>query len=278
MRVSKNENTPRDAEQRPLSVADLLAEHHGDCDPALPGRPSRMCRAIVVTTGIALLCGSGAAGATALSGPRVERALPSSATGSAVASITGAGALHPDLINTSVEVPPAGAAAAPPAGGGQDRPVEVPDAPGPNDTAPPVPQSTAAAPDSIDPPPPTPEPEPRGTAEQNAPSSVLNSTLGPILGTITTFYQSAPIAPRQAFTLLDPQMQGAGYDQFRQAWAGVRRAVVEDIQQNGPRAALVIVKLERDDGTVLRTLQQVLVTPGAQPRIADAQLLSASRS
>lgn len=268
-----------------MNVADLLATHEGD-EPALPGRPTRMYRAIAVLAGLILLCGAVTASTAALSGPRAERAVPSSTIGNSITAITGANVLHPDLINTSVGVPPQDAAP-PPADDGDQNPSRgggVPNLPDPDGTARPLPQYDQATPDAGpatpegSDPPPTSAAEPLDDSDEDSSRDVLNSALGPILGTVTMFYQTAPIAPRQAFDLLDPQMQGTGYDEFRQAWVGVRKAIVEDIRQDGPRAALVIVRLERDDGTMLRTLQRVLVTPGAQPQIADAQLLSASRS
>ena len=52
----------------------------------------------------------------------------------------------------------------------------------------------------------------------------------------------------------------------------------DNMRLDGPNAVLVTASLTRSDGTVLRTLQRVLVTPGAEPRITDARLLSVSRS
>jgi len=286
VRVSQERTPQRDTEQGPVWVADLLTQHPGDTGSALPSRPVTVYRTIAVLAGFVLLCAAATASTAALSGPRVDRAVPGSATDNPIASITGVDALHPDLINSSVGLPLPGATS-PPAGNSDPDPArsgDVPDRsdqdsapqPRPGHDAPP-PDAGLATPDSSDPPP-TGQAEPRRNLEEDPDSGGLNSALGPILGTVTTFYETAPGAPRQAFDLLDPQMRGTGYDEFRQAWAGVRRAIVEDIRLDGPNTALVIVRLERDDGTTLRTLQRVLVTPGAQPRIADAQLLSASRS
>lgn len=269
-----------------MRVADLLAQHRGEEESALPSRPGTMYRTIAVLAGFVLLCAAATASTAALSGPRADRAVPGSATGNSIASITGADALHPDLINTSVGLPPPGATS-PAAGSGDQDPARggevsnrtdqdsVPQPRSQPDSA--TPEAGQATPGSSDPPP-TGRAEPLDNLDEDPDSGELNSALGPILGTVTTFYETAPRAPRQAFDLLDPQLRGTGYDEFRQAWAGVRRAIVEDIRQDSPHAALVIVRLERDDGTRLRTLQRVLVTPGVQPRIADAQLLSASRS
>lgn len=286
--MAKERATQRAAEPGPVSVADLVAKCQGDDESPLPSRPTRMYRAIAVLAGFVLLCGAVAASTAALSGPRAERAVPGSATG----SITGADALYPDLINASVGPPPL-APAPPPADDGDQDPApggDVPTRPAPADTPQSPPRQDSTAPDDLptadaDPatpnprdPPATGVPEPPGSTGEDRNSGVLNSAQSPILHTVELFYETAPRAPRQAFDLLDPQMRGAGYEEFQQAWAGVREAEVEDIRPDGPDAALVIVRLDRDDGTMLHTLQHVRVTPGEPPRIVEVTLLSASRS
>lgn len=306
--MAKDGTTRRDAERRPVSVADLLARHQGvgkvrepqagelgrHHEPALvpttrpsdttdtgqmfvtdllrregreeeppppPARPSRMHSLVAVLACLALLFGAVIASAAALSGPRTERAAPSSPVPS---SIAGAEAMRPDLIKAQVDFAPQPApdtgdpAAAPPA---QTLPSTT-------TPAQPAPAASRTVPGRDDlQPPRTAAPEPPTTLDED-----------PILDTVAAFYENVTATPQQAFGLLDPQLRGSGYLDFRKGWADVERVTVDDIRHDGPNAVLVTASLERSDGSVLRTVQRMLVTLGAQPRITDARLLSASRS
>lgn len=306
--MPKDGTTQRDAERGPVSVADLLARHHGvdqvrepqarelgrHHEPALvpttrpsdttdtgqmfvtdllrregreeepppsPARPSRMYSLVAVLACLALLFGAVIASAAALSGPRTERAAPSSPVPS---SIAGAEAMRPDLIKASVDFAPS------PAPDTADPAATAPAQTLPSTTtrAQPAPAADRTVPGRDDlQPPPTAAPEPPTNLDED-----------PILGIVAGFYGDVAATPQQAFGLLDPQMRGSGYNDFRKGWADVERVTVDDIRHDGPNAVLVTASLERSDGSVLRTVQRVLVTLGAQPRITDARLLSASRS
>ncbi|MGH3797600.1 MAG: hypothetical protein ACRDSP_22245 [Pseudonocardiaceae bacterium] len=264
-----------------MFVTDLLRREGRteEPPPSPPARPSVMYRVLAVVIGLVLLSGAVAASTAALSGPRTERAAPRSTV---PASFTGPQALRPDLINASVKLPPpahrprAETAGRPPAAprddtaATQSSTAALPRAePGPARTAPgrddPQPPRSAA-------------PQPGAETGQDPSRDVLDPNLGPILGTVTAFFDSVAVAPRQAFDLLGPQMQGPGWPEFRDGWAGVEQVTVDEIHPDGPNAVLVTTSLRRKDGSVLHTVQRVLVIPGAQPRITDARLLSASRS
>ncbi|HEY2765622.1 MAG TPA: hypothetical protein VGJ13_16660 [Pseudonocardiaceae bacterium] len=254
-----------------MFVTELLRREGQDDEPSptppAPARAPELYRLFAVLCGLALLIGAIAASTAALSGPRAQRAVPSSAA----ASFAGAQALRPDLIGESVRLPPL-ATPSPRAGAdGQD-----PAAPRSGATAEPQPEPGAGRndPGRDDRQPsraaPSPSPTPSG--------DVVDPQLGSTLGTVQSFFQSVATSPRQAFGLLGPQMQGPGWPEFRDAWADVERVIVDEIHPDGPDAVLVTASLERKDGKVLHTMQRVLVIPGAQPRITDARLLSASRS
>ena len=253
----------------PIFVTGLLRrEGLVDEEPPTPGRAPRMYRAVAVLAGFVLLCAAVTASTAALSGPRAQRAVPSTV---AAGAITGAQALRPDLIGGSGKVgsQPAGDAGDPgrtgaarhlPSTQGIPRALPPEDPAAAGGTAPQPPATTPYPPDEY---------PPRDGRELAS---------DPVTDTVTRFYQTVTVQPREAFDLLGPNLQGAGYQEFRQSWADVQQAIVEDIRQEGPHAALVTVSLLRRDGSVLRILQRVLIIPGAQPRIADVALLSASRS
>lgn len=255
-----------------MFVTELLRREGRVDEPSPPTRPSRIFWLVAVLACLALVLGAVTASMAALSGPRTERTAPTSPV---PASIVGAEALRPDLINASVEFParPAPAtsdqAAASPAA--TPTPTETPPDSGPAQQQPSTGRAAPgpagpSAPDTGRQPPPPPDARPVGS-ERTA-----------VLGTVDAFYRNVAVTPQQAFNLLDPQMRGSGYQDFRHGWAGVERVTVEKMRLDGPNAVLVTARLTRSDGTVLRTLQRVLVTPGAEPRITDARLFSASRS
>lgn len=240
-------------------------------DPGPPARPNGVVRLVAVLASAALVLGAGTASMAALSGPRAERVTP---TGNAQASIMGAEALRPDLISASVTFP-----AQPGAGPGDPATAAAPARRPPAEVAadsgpvqPPPVGRTLPAP--AGPPLPAPGQQPPGPAGPGPAGSGHNS----ILSTVGTFYRNVAITPQLAFDLLGPQMRGSGYQDFRNGWADVERVTVDDMRLDGPNAVLVTASLTCSDGTVLRTLQRVLVTPGSEPRITDARLLSASRS
>lgn len=266
------EDGPAGMQAGRLSVADLLHREGRTDEAVASGRSSGAYRMLAVAAGGALVCAVVLASTAALAGPRVERTLP--ATG-VLEHITGPGVLRPDLINTTIDpaptasrTPPAPAAtsAAPPeptgapsragrslpaegsedGGGGEDRAVE--------DAEPSGGDAGTSEPTS--------EPAPDGS-----------------LRTITSFYQQVVTNPADAYALLGPGMQGQGYLAFAESWSEVERVTVDSIRSDGPGAAIVVVVVERADGSVLHSVQRVVVADtSGSPRIESARLLSASTS
>jgi hypothetical protein len=196
-----------------------------------------------------------------------------------VKAITGADTLRPDLISNwdKVRPPPPGDGSVPestgdgsaPQGTGHDPPSTERT---PRSVPPPDP---AAADEIIRQPRPTTTTAPHPDAD---PRDGLDLNSNSVADIVSTFYETVTQQPREAFDLLSPQLQGTGFAEFQRAWADVKQASVEDIGQDGPHAALVSVRLEQRDGSVLRTRQRVLIIPGVAPRIAEVTLLSAARS
>lgn len=252
-----------------LYVTELLRREGRGDEPLLPARPSWVYRLVAALACFALLFGAVLASTVALSGPRTERAVPSSPV---PASISGAEALRADLIDASVGLP------APPPASGSGEPAAASPGGQPATGQPaeqPVPAERSVSNRDEQPPParaapPPPPPAPHRQSSEPA--------VDPVLDTVSAFYQNVAVSPRQAFALLDTSMRGAGYQEFRTGWTDVEQVTVDSIRSDGPNAALVTVSLTRTDGTVLHTMQRVLVTPGDTPRITDARLLSASRS
>ncbi|MGH3993582.1 MAG: hypothetical protein ACRDSN_14115, partial [Pseudonocardiaceae bacterium] len=242
-----------------MFVTELLRREGRVEEQPPPPRPTGMYRLVAIVAGFVLLFGAVTASTVALSAPRTERATPSSTIPSAIA---GAEALHPDLINKSVGSPPP-AAPQPTAVSSQEpaSSTATPNVPTTDEPAQPAPEPSRTALVQGDlQPPSTAAPEPPTTLDEDPPRGILDPDLDPVLRTVTTFYETVVVAPQQAFGLLDPQMQGSGYQDFRTAWAGVERVTVDQIRRDGPNAVLVTASLERTDGSVLHTLERVLVT------------------
>lgn len=230
-----------------MFTTDLLRREGQADEQAASAPPVGMYAVVAVVAGFVVLCAAVTASTAALSGPRTERAAPDRPAKSAIA---GAEVLRPDLINASVEFPPL--AAPQPATGGSG--------------------TASAAQNST------------GSEGISRSKSGADPNRGdpqdPVLSTVNAFYETVTIDPRQAFGLLDQPMQGSGYQEFRQAWVGVERVRVrvDHIRRDGPNAALVTTSLQGRDGSVLHTLQRLVINPGTQPQITDARLFSVSRS
>lgn len=124
------------------------------------------------------------------------------------------------------------------------------------------------------PPPPVPRTPPQGGLGETL-DPVRDPVRDPVLATVTTFYQTAPTAPADAFGLLGPRMRAPGYESFEASWAGVAAVRIEAISRAGPRAAVATVTLTRVEGGALRTVARLVVGGGPELRIEDATLLSA---
>lgn len=271
-----------------LFVAELLRRESRLDETAGSAGPSRAYRMLAAAAGLVLLCGVVTASTAALSGPRLDRWT----TAADPDYITGSDVLHPDLIQAALDSPTNAPAAGDPApsttgghattgqlGAGQagaDRSgtlggaeQESPDGSPRDDTEEAKDRRTAG--------PGTPPPAGRSAPKEGlGVGTVLDPVNDPVFGIVTTFYRTAPTAPADAYDLLGPRLRAQGYQAFAASWAGVERATVDAIRQDGPNAALVSVSLERTDGTVLRTVQRMVVGIGPRPLIEDATLLSAS--
>lgn len=275
------ERGPAQLQRGRLTVAELLQRESGIEQPVAVGRSGDISRVLASAAGVALVCAVIIASTAALIAPRVERALPAPG---AVENITGAGVLRPALIDTTIDPAPV------------EQPSHTPPEAGDtSDSSPAAPVAPAA-------------PEVTGTREstgrslppddardlgggvsgngepadgETPTSEQTEPTAGPspdeLLRTVTSFYQQVVTAPADAYALLGPVMRGSGYQPFAESWRDVEQVTVESIRRDGHDAAIVTVMMERADGSVLRSVQRVVVT-GDPPRIESARLLSASAS
>ncbi|MPZ67793.1 MAG: hypothetical protein GEU83_20685 [Pseudonocardiaceae bacterium] len=258
------EHGPAEVRAGRLTVAELLQRETTVDEPVAAGRG--FYRLLAVAAGIVLIMASGAA----LASPRVERELP--ATG-VLEHITGPGALRPDLSSTPVDersggapgaaatgAAPPGAAGAPSSSDGRSLPADGAAGPGNRaaESGPVAEPGDDAATGTGDPAGPSAEPRPDQLAD-----------------TITSFYQQVVTNPADAYTLLGRGMRGSGYAAFADSWSDVERVTVDSIHSDGPDAAVVAVVVEHVDGSVLRSVQRVMVT-GDPARIESARLLSAA--
>lgn len=270
------EHGPAGMQAGRLSVAELLRREGRADEPLASGRSNGMYRLLALAAGVAMVCAVVVASTAALAGPRVERTLPANGV---LESITGPGALRPDLINTTIRPTTA------------EQPSRTPPESASTSSAPPDPTATplpdgrslppdgatgsetGAADDDV----PTGGDAAAGTGEQTEPSA--EPAQDRLVDTITSFYQQVVTDPADAYALLGSGMQGSGYQAFAASWSDVERVTVDSIHSDGHDAAIVAVLVERADGSVLRSVQRVVVaTTSGAPRIESASLLSASTS
>lgn len=266
------EHGPAEMQAGRLSVAELLRREDRTDEP-LAGRSGGSYRLLALAASVALLCAGGVATTAALAGPRIERAMPED---SVLEHITGPGALRPDLINTTIDPMPAEQPSSPQAPGSYSAPPEPTGTPPPGGRS--LPPDGATGSESG----PAEDGEPpggsaaAGTGERTEPSAEPVSDR--LRDTVTSFYQLVVTDPDDAYALLGSDMRGSGYPAFAASWSDVERVTVDSIQSDGHDAAVVTVVVERVDGSVLRSVQRVVVASTGSPRIESARLLSASAS
>jgi hypothetical protein len=285
----------------PVFVDHLLhREGHG------PERRTRQLPRIVgAVAAVAVLSGALMATTQALRPP--SDAEPAAESVAAPQHITGSKVFRPDLIRASInEGAKAGAAqpapdaqrpeAADPARPAPENPAGDPAQPAPGDPAEPgdpgegggltVPTTTAPAPPQV--PVPTTRPAPTTTTSSRSGGSggsgggllcgtlpVLDPLVCPLVAPVQSFYEAAPTEPEQAYSLLDSSLQADGVDTFAQSWDGVASATVDSASPDGRNALKVQVTYVRDDGSKVVTLQRLVVRGGDEPKIVEAELLSA---
>ncbi|MQA13282.1 MAG: hypothetical protein GEV09_03665 [Pseudonocardiaceae bacterium] len=264
-----------------LSVVELLQrEGRGEEPASAAPRNSMAYRVLAVTAGLIVLLGAITAGATALSGPRADRPMP---TTTDLQHVAGAGVVRPGLIGTELHpeatAPPSAADTSRAPGDGSGTPEPAPRAGQHGDL--PSGRDAAAAPSGRTVP-------PAGSDGEHAPEDTDRPLAGDeepdaadselIADTVTTFFRSVLTAPADAYALLGPEMRGSGYEDFVASWSDVEQVGVDIIRMDGPDAAIVAVTLHRADGAVLRNLQRVVVSTAGPPRIEHARLLTSSAS
>lgn len=262
-----------------LPVAELL-RREGRAEEATASHRTRVHRMLAAAAGTILVCSIVISAAAALaSGPRLQRASPERA---ALEHITGPVVIRPDLINLAMTPPrPAESSHAAPADASNGSATA---------TGEPLPQLGRSLPAGGAPAAGGPPAEGTATGDgadvHGGDGGASGDRAGPsrelvgervVRDTVTSFYDQVLTAPAEAYATLAPEMQGSGYEGFLVSWSDVEHVAVSSFRSDGTDAAIVTVVMERADGSVLRSVQRVMVR-GAPPRIARAQLLSASAS
>jgi hypothetical protein len=170
--------------------------------------------------------------------------------------ISGEQALLPDRLNSVV--PKGGMTGMPTLPGAQRQATGAIDNPGPapapNPAAPRAPAAGA------------------GASAGSAPAEPIDPMTKTEL--VRRFYELAPDAPEQAFSLLDATLLGTDLGEFVQSWSLVRDVQVLDArEQSGD--VLATVRLRLRDGNYLRVEQLLDVSDTPPRRIVNAEVLSA---
>ena len=121
-------------------------------------------------------------------------------------------------------------------------------------------------------------PTPAAPAAPGAPGPSSSEPFDPITKTelVRRFYELAPAAPEQAFSLLDGILLGTDLGEFARSWSLVRDVQVLDIHEHGEDVQAT-VRLRLADGSYLRMEQLLDVADTLPRRIVDAKILSAQR-
>jgi hypothetical protein len=202
------------------------------------GKMARAAKLIGLAIGSIVLCGSVAAAAT------LARSRPPANTPAVAAPtpITGIRALRPDTLEAQLSghAPKAAptTSAAPPASAKSEQPAS---------------KATPSSP-ATDPAPPAP------TNPQQL---------------VREFYQLVERQPAAAAQLLSPSLLSTDPAGFVSAWQSAAKVEVDSVQANPDGTVQAVVRMLQPDGSWLRVVELLHVTPGSQPLISGAQLLSA---
>ena len=203
------------------------------------GRMARAAKLIGLAVGSIVLCGSVAAAAT-LARSRPPASAPVVA---APTPITGIGALRPDTLEARLS------------GHGASAPAH------PATSAAPRKSATAAQPAAGTPSVPS--------ADPVAPTPTSPQQL------VREFYQLVESQPAAAAQLLSPSLLSTDPSGFISAWQSAAKVEVDSVQVNPDGTVQAVVRMLQPDGSWLRVVELLHVTPGSQPLISGAQLLSA---
>ncbi len=92
---------------------------------------------------------------------------------------------------------------------------------------------------------------------------------------VREFYRLAESRPAAALGLISPSLLSDDPSGFVSAWRSAARVEVDSVQVNPDGSVQAVVRMSQSDGSWLRVVELLQVTPGSDPLISGAQLLSA---
>ncbi|HEY4021912.1 MAG TPA: hypothetical protein VGM75_24725 [Pseudonocardiaceae bacterium] len=203
------------------------------------GKMARAAKLIGLAVGSIVLCGSVAAAAT-LARSRPPASAPAVA---APTPITGIRALRPDTLEAQLSGHTQGNAA----------------------------PTTSAAPHA--------SAKPEHAANNATPKTPATDQAAPNPTSpqqlVREFYQLVESQPAVAAQLLSPSLLSTDPAGFISAWQSAAKVEVDSVQANPDGTVQAVVRMLQPDGSWLRVVELLHVTPGSQPLISGAQLLSA---
>ncbi|HWE87973.1 MAG TPA: hypothetical protein VG317_00755 [Pseudonocardiaceae bacterium] len=225
--------------------------------PMTGTKTARTAKVVGLTVGAMALCGSVATAAAFAH----HRPGPSDIAPAVLPTeVTGAAALRPDSLATALGAlgatgtarPESTPTGSPSAGRNQLYRYEEPTGTTAGTTAP-VDASPTAGPTS-------------DASTQLAPQDVVRS-----------FFQLVTTRPTEALALLAPSLLASPTD-FLQSWSQVSQVKVESVRSTPDGAVQAVIRMLLPNGTWMRVVELLDVTPGNPPLINGADLLSAQRS
>jgi hypothetical protein len=92
---------------------------------------------------------------------------------------------------------------------------------------------------------------------------------------VRSFFQLMTINPTQAVALLAPSLLASGPGDFIQSWSHVSQVTIESVRSTPDGAVQAVIRMLLPNGTWMRVVELLNVTPGNPPLINGADLLSA---
>lgn len=94
---------------------------------------------------------------------------------------------------------------------------------------------------------------------------------------VRSFFQLVTTSPTAALSLLDPSLLVSGRGDFVQSWSVINQVTVESVHTTPAGEVQAVIRMLLPDGTWMRVVERLDMTPGNPPLINGADLLSAQR-
>lgn len=118
---------------------------------------------------------------------------------------------------------------------------------------------------------------PSSDAATPAPATTSPNAAQSPVDVVRDFYNTVAENPQTALTMIGSSLADLDPTGFVRSWSSVRAVRTERVEQQPDGTVLGVISIQQSDGSWLHVEQQLRVDGGNQPKIIDAQVLSAQQ-